>query len=85
VSQIWEKNYAKAIALLRVNVALYPDSMNTYDSLGEAYVRAGERDKAIATFQAGLATMSRDKKTPPRVKEQLEHNAKKRLAELGKP
>jgi len=85
VSQIWEKNYAKAIALLRVNVALYPDSMNTYDSLGEAYVRAGDRDKAIATFQAGLATMSRDKKTPPRVKEQLEHNAKKRLAELGKP
>jgi tetratricopeptide (TPR) repeat protein len=82
VEQMWRKRYDKAIALLRVNVALYPDSMNTYDSLGEAYVRAGERVKAIATFEAGLAAMSRDKKAPPPFKAQLEQNAKKRLAEL---
>jgi CubicO group peptidase (beta-lactamase class C family) len=82
LEQLWRNRYDKAIALLRVNVALYPDSMNTYDSLGEAYVRAGEHAKAIATFEAGLAAMPRDKNSPTRFKEQLEHNAKKRLAEL---
>jgi tetratricopeptide (TPR) repeat protein len=83
LEQLWRQDHDKAIALLRVNVALYPDSMNTYDSLGEAYARAGDRAKAIGTFEAGLAAMARDQKTPPRFKEQLQHRAEKRIAELG--
>jgi CubicO group peptidase (beta-lactamase class C family) len=82
LEQLWRKQYDKAIALLRVNVALYPDSMNGYDSLGEAYVRAGDRKQAIATFEASLAAMPRDNIAPLRFKEQLQRNAKKRLAEL---
>lgn len=82
LEQMWRQRYEKAIALLRVNVALYPDSMNAYDSLGEAYLHAGDRVKAIATFDAGLAAMPRDKKAPIRFKQQLQQNAKKRLAEL---
>ncbi|MCU1278616.1 MAG: tetratricopeptide repeat protein [bacterium] len=82
LEQLSRQKIDKAIALLRINVALYPDSMNTFDSLGEAYIRAGERANAISTFELGLAAMARDQKTPPHFKEQLQQNAKKRLAEL---
>jgi CubicO group peptidase (beta-lactamase class C family) len=33
-----------AIAIFRLNVALYPESWNVYDSLGEAYLAAGEQE-----------------------------------------
>lgn len=76
------RELGKAIAILRINVTLYPDSMNTYDSLGEAYARAGDKVKAIATFQAGLAAMARDKTTPEKFKDVLRKNAEKQIAKL---
>jgi len=33
-----------AIEILKLNVALYPDSWNSYDSLGEAYLAAGNTE-----------------------------------------
>ena len=71
-----------AILVLRLNSALHPDAMNTYDSLAEAYARSGDKPRAIATFQAALAAMKRDKTTPSSFKEQLRVNAEKRLGEL---
>lgn len=46
--------HAMAIAVLRFNVAEYPESFNTYDSLGEAYMEAGQRDLAIANYERSL-------------------------------
>jgi tetratricopeptide (TPR) repeat protein len=83
IEQMWRKAYDKSIAVLRVNVALYPDSMNTYDSLAEAYARAGERQQAIATFEAGLAAMARDQKSPASFKQLLQKRAARRIAELS--
>ena len=40
-------NYEYAITLLRINVALFPDSANTWDSMAYAYHQTGELDKAI--------------------------------------
>lgn len=73
---------ANAILVLRINAALHPDAMNTYDSLAEAYVRSGDKPKAIATFQAGLAAMKRDKTTPASFKDQLRANAEKQIRAL---
>ena len=46
--------FPAAIAILRLNVAAYPLSANTYDSLGEAYMDAGDRAQAIANYRKSL-------------------------------
>ncbi|MDC8100692.1 tetratricopeptide repeat protein [Chryseobacterium rhizosphaerae] len=45
-----KKDLTKAIDFFRVNAILYPNSQNVYDSLGEAYVKAGQKDKAKQTY-----------------------------------
>jgi tetratricopeptide (TPR) repeat protein len=39
-----------AIAAFTLNVEAHPDSSNVYDSLGEAYLKAGKRDLAIKNY-----------------------------------
>lgn len=43
-----------AIEMFKVNVELYPNSANAYDSLGEAYANAGKRDEAIKCYEKAL-------------------------------
>jgi tetratricopeptide (TPR) repeat protein len=45
---------AAALEIFRLNVALHPDYANGYDSLGEACVRAGDRENAIRAYQKAL-------------------------------
>ena len=51
---IQQKKLAEAIALLKLNVEFYPKSWNTYDSLAEAYMNAGEKELAIANYKKSL-------------------------------
>ena len=44
-----------AITVFQRNVQEYPKSANTYDSLGEAYMKAGERKLAIESYQIKMA------------------------------
>jgi tetratricopeptide (TPR) repeat protein len=46
---------AKAIRMFRINVELYPESWNAYDSLGEALLQAGDTDEAVAMYEKSLA------------------------------
>jgi tetratricopeptide (TPR) repeat protein len=46
-----KKDVAKAVAVLRLNTQLYPDSANTYDSLGEALEASGDKAGAIAMYK----------------------------------
>ena len=43
-----------AIEIFKLNVAAYPQGFNTYDSLGEAYLAAGQRDLAIKNYRRSL-------------------------------
>jgi tetratricopeptide (TPR) repeat protein len=45
----------QAVEMFRVNVELYPDSWNVYDSLGEALLAAGKTDEATAMYERSLA------------------------------
>lgn len=45
----------EAIAVFELNVAEYPSAWNPYDSLGEAYMVKGDREKAIANYRKSLA------------------------------
>jgi len=43
-----------AIAVCKLNVELFPDASNAYDSLGEAYMKADETELAIQSYARSL-------------------------------
>jgi dienelactone hydrolase len=45
----------EAIAVFKLNVAMYPDAFNTYDSLAEAQAAAGDKKNAIANYKKSFA------------------------------
>jgi tetratricopeptide (TPR) repeat protein len=69
--EIMADHLPEATELLKLNVALYPDSGNAYDSLGEAYMKAGQKDLAIANYKKSLE------------KDPTNTNAVEKLKELG--
>lgn len=48
------KRVKEAIEVFKLNVEAYPDRFNTYDSLGEAYMMAGEKELAIVNYKKAL-------------------------------
>jgi tetratricopeptide (TPR) repeat protein len=46
--------FKHAIRVFQLNVEAYPQSGNTYDSLGEAYMDDGNKAQAIANYQRSL-------------------------------
>lgn len=44
----------KAIQVFQINIALYPKSSNTYDSLGDAYLKAKDTTKAKESYKKAL-------------------------------
>ncbi len=67
-----KKQIADAIRVLRWNVAAYPQDANTYDSLGEAYMDAGERALAIQNYEKSLELDPKNENAVARLK-QLRH------------
>jgi len=49
-----KKHPNDAIEFFKLYVAMYPKSANAYDSLGEGYMTAGNKDKAISNYQKSL-------------------------------
>lgn len=47
--------YEKAINVFNINIALYPKSSNTYDSMGDAYLRKKDTVKAVEYYKKALA------------------------------
>jgi TolA-binding protein len=49
-----DKNFELAITIFKINVALYPNSSNVYDSLGEAYLKSGDTLKSIENYKIAV-------------------------------
>lgn len=45
----------EAIKVLELNTVLFPNSFNVWDSLGEAYAKAGNKEKARECYEKSLA------------------------------
>jgi tetratricopeptide (TPR) repeat protein len=45
---------AEAIEIFKINVEAYPYSGNCYDSLGEAYLKKGEKQLAIDNYKKSI-------------------------------
>ena len=50
-----EQNRDAALQTFKLNVELYPDSANCYDSLAECYWKRGKLDLAIENYEHALA------------------------------
>jgi CubicO group peptidase (beta-lactamase class C family) len=48
------KKLDDSILLFRKNVELHPDSSNTYDSLGEAYMKNGDKELAVKNYRKSV-------------------------------
>jgi imidazolonepropionase-like amidohydrolase len=44
----------EAIEIFKLNVGTYPQSANVYDSLGEAYLADGDKERAIANYKKSV-------------------------------
>jgi tetratricopeptide (TPR) repeat protein len=51
---IGAKKFKEAARIFQLNVEAYPQSANTYDSLGEAYMDDGNKALAISNYQKSL-------------------------------
>ena len=62
------------IAVFRRNVAEFPKSSNVYDSLGEAYMKAGQKSHAIENYQRSLELDPKNKNAGEKLKELRQTN-----------
>jgi hypothetical protein len=62
-----QKQFIKAEALFKLNIANYPGTANCYDGLGDLYLAKGDKTKAIENFKKTLSL-----KAIPETKEKLE-------------
>jgi 3-oxoadipate enol-lactonase len=53
-SYLGKNNTEEAIKLFTLNTIAYPQSANVYDSLGEAYMKAGKKELAIENYEKSL-------------------------------
>jgi len=72
-----------ATGLFELNVEAHPASANTYDSLADAYLAAGNRAKAVEFARKALDTLSRDKTTPDDFKQQIRESAEDKIRLAG--
>ena len=49
-----EEKDGMAVKVFALNVRLFPESFNTYDSLGEGYMLSGKRELAIKSYEKAL-------------------------------
>ena len=69
-----ENKTAEAVAVFQLNAMAYPDDANSFDSLGEGYLRNGDKELAIEAFRKSLSLNP----SP-----QVRGNSMKLLRELG--
>lgn len=77
-------NAAEAIVVFRMNVDAYPASANTYDSLADAYLAAGQRDEALRFAEKALAMLAADTTTPDGFKAAVRESAERKVRDLKK-
>ncbi|MGB5850038.1 MAG: alpha/beta fold hydrolase [Ignavibacteriaceae bacterium] len=62
-------NVQEAIELFKLNVLAYPESANTYDSLGEAYMVSGKKELAIKNYNKSIELNPENKNAIEKLKQ----------------
>jgi thiol-disulfide isomerase/thioredoxin len=64
-----QASLAEAIAVFRININLFPQSANCFDSLGEVYATAGFKDKAIQAYEVAAQLDPKNESISEKLKE----------------
>ncbi len=66
--ELREKNFETSINIFKINVEIYPESSNVYDSLGEAYMKNGDTLQAITSYKKSLELDSGNSRAKRQIK-----------------
>ncbi len=72
-----------AIEIFKLNVAAYPESPNTYDSLSDGYIAAGQKDLALQNVKKALELLPNDTKDNQQFRDGLKATDEQKLKDLG--
>ena len=72
---------AQAIELFTVNTLAYPSSANTFDSLGDAYLAAGQNAEALRASEKAIALLATDTGDDAR-KKTIRDSAEEKIAKI---
>ena len=76
---------AGAIEIMKLNVEAYPKSPNTYDSLGDIYLAAGNKELARQSAQRALDLLPSDTTDDEARRKAIHDNAEQKLKQLSQP
>ncbi len=74
-----------AVAIMQVNVDGHPKSSNAWDSLGDALLAAGQRDKALEASRKALALVDSDTAETEEQRVLIRQSAQAKLDQLKDP
>lgn len=74
---------ADATQLFELNVEAYPGSANTFDSLSDGYLAAGDKVKALEFARKAIEALPRDKTAPDGFKQQIRDSAEGKIRQLS--
>ena len=77
-----ENRHDEAIQIFLLNVNAYPESLNAYDSMAEAYMSAGKDSLAIVFYNNELDLIERNNGSDEVVRQNMKYRAEKNLALL---
>jgi len=70
---------------LKLNVDGYPNSPNTYDSLADAYLAAGDKDLALKNAKKVLELLPSDHSESELRRNAIRSSAEQKISQLDKP
>jgi dienelactone hydrolase len=73
-----------AIEVFKLNVDAYPASANTYDSLADGYLAAGNTADALRYAEKAVAVLATDKQVNGELREAIRESAEKKIRDLKK-
>ena len=71
----------EAIELFKLNTEAFPNSANTYDSLGDAYLADGQKELALQASQKAIEMLAGDTATEDR-KKLIRQSAEQKIAQI---
>lgn len=73
----------EALTVFKVNLDLYPDIANSYDSVAECYMILGENENAIKYYKLAYIKLDTDSTANDEFKQRIREGITERLAEMG--
>ena len=78
-----QERHHEALTVLKVNLDLYPEIANCYDSVAECYMLLGNNENAIKYYKLAYRKLDTDSTANDEFKQRLREGITERLAEMG--